>query len=61
MCRERQRIMSYRSSTVKGSTIPNFYTIQNHRSVGQRSLSAGNSGRWSHPTNVEGSKSQGFF
>ena len=33
-------IMSYRSSTVKGSTTSNFYTMQGHRSVGRRSLSA---------------------
>ena len=31
--------MSYCSSTVKGSTTSNFYTMQGHRSVGRRSLS----------------------
>ena len=39
VCREWQIIMSYRSSTVKGSTTSNFYTMQGHRSVGRRSLS----------------------
>jgi len=36
----------------------NFYTIQDHRSVGRRSLSAGNSRRWKHLTNVECGKPQ---
>ena len=50
-------IMSYHNSTVKG----NFYTIQVHRSVGQRNLSAGNSRRWSHSSDEERAKPQVLF